>query len=91
MVGDHPDWCQAGIPLGCAGEQRRFLLAPPYLVVLQSLRGHVDWRVALAYTVLAVSTADLGARLVIRASPGGWPRLRLVLVLLAWGVLLPGR
>ncbi|MDM4779772.1 sulfite exporter TauE/SafE family protein [Micromonospora sp. b486] len=60
--------------------------------VTQWRLGHVDWRVVLAYTVLAVPAAHLGARLSIRANPGWLARAYgIVLVLLALGLLLSGR
>jgi uncharacterized membrane protein YfcA len=56
------------------------------------LLGHIDWRVVLVYTVLAVPAAYLGARLAIRANPGWLARAYgVVLVLLAVGLLLSGR
>ncbi|MCZ7436678.1 sulfite exporter TauE/SafE family protein [Micromonospora sp. WMMC241] len=56
------------------------------------LLGHIDWPITLAYSVLAVPAAYLGARLAIRANPG-WsaPAYGVVLVLLAVGLLLSGR
>lgn len=67
------------------------VLTPPGTVTHWFL-GHIDWRVVLAYTVLAVPAAHLGARLAIRANPGWLARGNgVVLVLLALGLLLSGR
>ncbi|MGC1210227.1 MAG: sulfite exporter TauE/SafE family protein [Micromonospora sp.] len=53
--------------------------------------GHIDWRVVAAYTVLAVPSAYLGARLAIRAKPGWLTRIYgVALALLASGLLLFG-
>ncbi|WP_167517334.1 sulfite exporter TauE/SafE family protein [Micromonospora orduensis] len=74
-----------------AGEAASAVLALPGTVT-HWLLGHIDWRVVLVYTVLAVPAAYLGARLAIRANPGWLTRAYgVVLVLLAVGLLLSGR
>lgn len=54
--------------------------------------GHIDWRVVVAYAVLAVPAAYLGARLAIRSNPGWLTRIYGgALALLGVGLLVFGR